>query len=342
MIVPLLTHAAIALAPVPLFLVILLAMDSFKLVRPRSVFLAIAAGAAAAVASLLLQQAAIEAGLGADTVRRYAAPISEEALKAAFVARLIAKRRVGFLVDATVQGFAVGTGFAMVENLQYLRVLGTADVWLWTVRGLGTAVLHGAATSVFAMIAKARSDRDPAHPLRAFVPALGAAIALHAAFNNLPLPPVAKTLALLTLLPAVALYIFHLSERATREWVGAGLDLDLELLDLVGSEHFAATRLGAYLQQLRLRFGGLVVANMFCLLRLELELSIRAKALLVARQAGLQLRADEELSDALEEMRYLRGSIGRTGLLALRPMEVTSQFDEWHRHLLQELVRGRG
>ena len=38
---------------------------------------------------------------------------------------------------------------------------------------------------------------------------------------------------------------------------------------------------------------GPVVANMFCLLRLELELSIQAKAMLLARQAGVDVPVDE-------------------------------------------------
>ena len=44
-------------------------------------------------------------------------------MKAAFIVVLIARRRVGFLVDAAVQGFAVGAGFAVVENIEYLRTL---------------------------------------------------------------------------------------------------------------------------------------------------------------------------------------------------------------------------
>ena len=82
------------------------------------------------------------------------------------------------------------------------------------------------------------------------------------------------------MLPLLVMAVFERSERATREWVGAGLDLDLELLDLVLSEHFRLTRFGNYLRELRTRFEGPVVADMFCLLRLELELSVQAKALL--------------------------------------------------------------
>jgi hypothetical protein len=59
-----------------------------------------------------------------------------------------------FLVDAAQLGFAVGAGFAVVENIQYLRSLADASIALWLVRGLGTAVLHGATTAIFAMMSK--------------------------------------------------------------------------------------------------------------------------------------------------------------------------------------------
>ena len=73
---------------------------------------------------------------------------------------------------------------------------------------------------------------------------------------------------------------------------------------------------------------------MFCLLRLELELSVQAKALVLAREAGLDLPADDDLETCLAEREYLERSIGRTGLLALQPLQVTGRKDRWHRHVL--------
>ena len=136
------------------------------------------------------------------------------------------------------------------------------------------------------------------------------------------------------ILPLALVLVFQRSEQTTREWIGAGLDLDLELLNLVRSEHFAFTRFGRYLQELRVRFSGPVVVDMFCLLRLELELSVQAKAALLARESGLLLPIDSDLTHSFREIEYLRTSIGRTGLLALKPLQVTSGRDLWHRHLL--------
>jgi hypothetical protein len=163
-------------------------------------------------------------------------------------------------------------------------------------------------------------------------------VVIHSASNHLLLQPVAQTLIILMILPAIVVWVFDRSERATREWVSAGLDLDLEVLQLIVSEHFNVTRFGQYLQELRARFPGPVVADMYCLLRLELELSVQAKALVMARGAGLELPADADLDAALAERAYLHRSIGTTGLLALKPLQVTTHRDQWHRHLLH---RGR-
>ena len=330
-------NVAIALIPVVIFLVLLWFMDSFRLVRPASIAAAIGYGVAAAVAVLGLHEWLIQAhNVPAGMLSRYIAPLTEETAKALFVGMLIATARVGFLVDAAVLGFAVGTGFALFENVTYLRSLTDASVVVWVVRGLGTAMLQGATTAIVAMLSKTYSDQRRDRLALALVPGLAAAMAIHSLYNHRLLPPVAQTLLLLVVLPLLVLWVYARSERSTRDWVGAGLDLDMELLSLVTSEMFAATQFGRYLQELRARMPGPVVADMFCLLRLELELSVQAKAMLLARQNGLEVPVDDDLAASLEERRYLQHSIGTVGLLALKPLQVTSYRDTWHRHLLQQ------
>jgi len=330
-------HIVIALVPVVAFLAALWLMDSFRLVRPAAIVGAIVWGAAAAFGSLWLHDWLVQAyPLPAGVVSRYIAPVTEETAKALLIVVLVATSRVGFLVDAALQGFAVGTGFALIENLTYLQSMSEATVMVWIVRGLGTAVLQGATTTIFAMMGKTFADRGGGRLAFAFTPGWAVAVGLHSLFNHRLLPPLAQTLLILIVLPLLVLWVFARSERATREWIGAGLDLDVELLGLVGSDAFALTHFGRYLQELRARLPGPVIADMFCLLRLELELSVQAKALLIAREAGLDVPPDEDLEASLAERRYLQRSIGKTGLLALKPLQVTSRRDEWHRHILQQ------
>jgi RsiW-degrading membrane proteinase PrsW (M82 family) len=327
----------VAILPVLAFLALLFLMDSFKLVRRSAIATAIVAGASAALLSWIAF-GAIAPATDSPVIVRYIAPISEEILKASFVVVLLVRRRLGFLVDAAVQGFAVGAGFAVVENAAYLGALGDRSLPLWLVRGFGTAILHGATTALFAMITKNLLDRRTRAAV-AFLPGLLVAIAIHSLFNHAVLPPVFEALLLLVALPLLVAVVFERSERATREWVGAGMDLDIELLALVSSDAFAFTRFAQYLQELRARFPGTVVADMFCLLRVDLELAVQAKAMLLAREAGLEIPVDDDLRAGLAEREYLKRSIGHTGLLALRPLQITSDRDDWHRYLLAQAGR---
>ena len=143
---------------------------------------------------------------------------------------------------------------------------------------------------------------------------------------------------MLVALPVVVVAVFERSEQATREWVGAGLDLDLTLLQLVMSDGFQATRFGTYLRRAARRVSRAhVVADMFCLLRIELELAVQAKALADrARKRAWNLPVDDDSMRRWRSASYLRRSIGRTGLLALEPLRVTSHRDYWHHHVLMQ------
>jgi RsiW-degrading membrane proteinase PrsW (M82 family) len=332
-----LLNVAVALLPVLLFLGLLVFLDSFKLLKPRAVLLALAAGAVAALAAERVSLGLLDrTGIETRVYSRYAAPLVEELLKALWIVLLVRRRRVGFVVDAAILGFAVGAGFALVENVGYLQAISEQRTLLWLVRGLGTAVLHGATTAVFAMLAKGLSDRHPGRPWLALVPGLGAATLVHSAYNHFFLPPLLAALLLLLTLPLLVVFVFERSESRTRAWLGLGLDTDLELIESIVSGQALETRTGQYLRSLKDRFPGEVVADMLCLVRIQTELAIRAKGLLLAREAGLEVPVGEDVRANLRELRYLERSIGRTGLLALSPILRRSARDLWQLHLLEQ------
>ena len=334
---------AVAILPVLAFLAALVLMDSFKLISAHLVIRSILVGSASALLAAQLNALLLDSGAISPTgLTRYAAPVIEESLKAAFVFWLIASRRVGFLVDSAIHGFALGAGFAVVENLEYLRALGGGQPLLWIARGFGTALLHGAATSILAMVSKGLSDRRQLSPLAAFLPGWVAAVALHSGFNHFVLPPLAAAALLLVVLPVLVVLVFERSEKATHAWLAAGLDADVEVLRLVLSDDVGGTRAGSYLRSLRSRFDGIVLADMLCLLRIQLELSIRARGLLMAREAGVVVPVGEDVSASLKELRYLERSIGPTGLLALKPLEVRSGRDFWEVYLLEQAAAAAG
>lgn len=326
--------------PVLLFLAALLVLDSYKLVTRAAVLRSVAWGMAAAGIAYAANAALLAAGLEPTALRRYVAPPLEEALKAALLVPLIRKGRVGFLVDAGIHGFAAGAGFALVENAYYAGA-GAQGLGLWVVRGLGTAVMHGSATAILAITTKSLTDRH-GDSIRWFLPGLLAAAAIHSCYNHFLVSPLVATAAVVATMPFVVALVFERSERATEAWLGEGLDRDVELLEQIESGAFRATRAGEYLESLRQHFAGPVVADMLCTLQIHLELALRAKGLLLARAAGVELPVDPRTAAAFAEMSYLERSIGPTGALALRPLRRASGRDLWQLQLLARGPRGPG
>lgn len=327
--------APVALLPVLLFLLLLRVLDSYALVPPREIGRALLVGCGVAAVFWLLNPELVDhfpGGIG--DYRRFGAPVLEELGKAAFVAWLILSARTGFLVDSAILGFAVGAGFALVENVAYLLQLDHAGIWLWLVRGFGTAIMHGSTTAMFAILGKGLTDRHHDQAGRWMLPGLVLAIAVHSAFNHFPFGAIATSLAVLVTMPLLLSWVFARSEAATAAWLGTGFDDDARVLESLMSAEFPDTPAGRYLEALRERFAGEVIVDMLCLLRLHLELSVRAKGVLLARQAGLDVPVGEDVRPKLEEMAVLEKSIGTTGRLALHPVRRMSRRDLWELYVL--------
>ncbi len=328
---------AVSVLPVFLFLGALVLIDSYKLVALRAILLSVAAGmaagAAAYAANVWLRPAL---GLDFEPYSRYAAPVVEESLKAAFVVWLLQRNKVGFVVDAAIHGFGIGTGFAFLENLYYLQASPGATFLTWVVRGLGTAIMHGGATSIVAMVSRTLHKPAEPFPLYLVLPGLGVAVVLHSLYNHFLLQPLLATALIVLVYPYLCVAVFQQSERETRAWLGTGFDTDQELLRVVRSGQVSGTPVGQYLKTLRSRFTAEVIVDMMCLLRLRAELAIRAKGILMMREAGFDAEPEPTLKDKFEELRYLEKNIGRTGLLALDPFLHTSTRDLWQLNVLSE------
>jgi hypothetical protein len=310
--------------PVALFLLTLVYLDSYKLVQFRTLAVLIIIGCVVAALSLALNNWMLAAGLQRRILTQYAAPVIEEILKAVPILWMIRSRRIGFLIDAAICGFATGAGFALAENLYYLSTLSSAPPALWVVRGFGTAVMHGSTTAIFAILGKSRKASI----------GLLLAIALHSLFNHFILSPALTTLVIVLVFPPLMVLAFSQSERGLRHWLGTGFDLDAELLKAMRSGEFADSHAGQYLQSLRDHFDGAALADMLCYLQLNAELSLRAKGVLMLRESGFPVSKDAEVGEKLTELRFLKESIGKTGELALAPLLHHTPQDLWQLQML--------
>jgi RsiW-degrading membrane proteinase PrsW (M82 family) len=326
-------RVGLALLPVLLFLAALRLLDSYKLVPLSMVASALAAGVVAA---------AVCYGINTIVFRHlqdnqeqyihFGAPVVEELAKGAFWIFLIGTARVAFMVDSAICGFAVGAGFALVENITYLQVLEGRGFGIWILRGFGTAVMHGGVAAIGAFISVYLSESRQWRSVAQFAPGLLAAMLLHSLFNQGVLSPAGSTVAAVMGLPLIFMVVFYFSERSLHRWLGGKLDKDIEMIAMIASGEFKQTPQGAYLMSLADAFPPEVRGDMLTLLHLTLELSARAKGDLMRREAGLEVPHDPEVESHLKELRYLEKSIGPTGMLAVRPLLSLTPRDLWEMH----------
>jgi RsiW-degrading membrane proteinase PrsW (M82 family) len=326
---------AVSISPVLAFLVLLIVLDSFRLLRLSLILATIGVGCCIALLALALNRWALSLGLqGVDAYARSVGPVLEESLKALVIVYFIRARRVGFTVDAAILGFTVGAGFALVENIHYMHSLEGAHIGVWIIRGFGTAVMHGGTTSIFAILSKTVAEKRGSEAAHVFLPGFAAATGIHVLFNQFLLPPMVNTALQLIGLPVLMAVTFARSEQALRDWLEVGLDTDVSMLDSVTAGAVSETKAGKYLLSLKSRFPGSVVGDMLCMLRIHLELAIRAKGILMMREVGFKPPPDPEIRGRFKELRFLEKSIGRTGMLAIAPILHNSSRDLWQIYML--------
>ncbi len=322
-------QAVLSLFPVLLFLLALELIDTYRLLTLQRVLRTVGVGCLVAVVCWLLNTALYSVGVPPNLWARSGAPVVEEIAKALYAAWLIRTNRVGFMVDTAISGFALGAGFSVLENITYIPGLSAAGLLSSAIRGLGTAMMHGGATAVFAVVSNNLAEIRDSTSVVTFLPGLALAIAIHILYNQPFLSPIHSAVVILIALPALLSFIFWRSEKALENWLGTRLDKDIDLLQMMTTGAFSSSHAGRYLQSLRSTFTPEIVGDMLCYLQVSLELSARVKGDLLRREMGFPVTADPDLPSRLREMSWLEERIGRAGKLALTPLLGQSRRDVW-------------
>jgi protease PrsW len=324
----------LSLVPVVAFLCALRALDTYKLLPLGRILTSVGVGSGAAVVAFGANTLVLLWAGG--SVLYWVGPAIEESLNAVFPLWCIRTHRVGFPVDAGIIGFATGTGFSLVENIVYLHSIQDGTPVLWLVRGLGTAVMHGATTAIVAIIAiiATTGAGRRGHVALATAGGLLIAFAVHLFHNSSLLPPIQMTAAILMAAPALLAFVFWKSEQTLARWLSTKLDRDIEVIQMIDSGAFLESKAGRYLQSLAESFPPTVVGDMLCLIRLSAGLSAQAKGDLLRRELGFEAERDPELEAKLKEMEFLERSVGRAGRMALAPLVPRRVRDLWEMYRL--------
>jgi len=322
---------AVGVLPVLVFLAALLALESYKLVRLCTVLAVLAAGALAAAGCYAVNGWLIER-LGAEPLiySRYGGPLSRNWPRAWWCAA-DPRQPHRFLVDAAILGFAVGAA-SRGREVYYQQIV-TGPGWHVDRARFGTALMHGGATAIFAVLALTLRDAREAMPLPA-VPGLALAFAVTRRSTTCSCRRNCRHCHAGRAAAAVL--------RGVPPQRGGGRRLARQRLRPRRRDDRAARvrppfrgPVGRYLSSLRSRFEGPLVADLLCYLRIHTELAMRAKGLLMMRESGFEPRLDQETREKLAELRYLEKSIGSTGMLALRPLVLPHQRDLWQISMLE-------
>ena len=322
--------------PVFIFLLLLIGFDSFKLVKGKLVWIAVLSGSISALLALLINNILrYEFNISYYELSVEVAPPVEEIIKTMFFIFFVLKGRVGFMIDGAIIGFAIGAGFAAVENFLFVYNDPEHRFIVYLVRGIGTAVMHSGVTAISAMVAMYLITRKQRASFIYFLPGMVIAIAIHLFYNQFYIDPLLSSVIIVILIPAVSFLIFHFNEKSLSSWLDMEFDEEVELLKDLNRGRFSDTNAGKYFLRIKHQFKPEVVFDMICYLQLYLELSIRAKSMIMQKEHGIEPKYDKSIEPKIRELDFLKNSIGRSGRLALKPILPMDQKELWKINLLK-------
>ncbi len=326
----------ISLIPVFLFLIMLLYLDSLKLVNKMRLLLTILWGIVSAGLSFYINTFLISSsGISFETYSGFVAPVVEEVLKFSLLLVLIRKGKIGFMIDGAIYGFSIGAAFAFCENLFYLfyYTQHSGNIMLWVTRGFGTALMHGGTTAIFAVQCMSSLNRQK-KPAQALITGSVAAFFIHGLYNQFLISPVVSTLIILIIVPLSLIFIFQTNEKSIRNWLEMEFDSETNLIRMIKKGRFSETKAGVYLLSLKNHFPGEVVFDMYCFISLYLELSMKAKMMMMLRENDLEIPSDSEILPKLAELKALQKTLGKAGYLAILPVLRVNHKDLWKLSLI--------
>jgi RsiW-degrading membrane proteinase PrsW (M82 family) len=336
---------SVALLPVLMMAVLFAWLDVFKLMSAWEMIGLLLLGAVAALAAWPVAGRVLDTlPMGYSFYSRMVAPWIEEAFKGLALAGLILTNRIGYKLDAVISGFAIGAGFSVIENILYLARFPELTASVWMVRGLGTAVMHGATTAVLAAITHELGERSLRkqggqrfNPVW-LIPGYVVASLIHLAFNQFPDRPGLVMIVTLVAAPVVLIGVMRFGESETHQWLAEESEAHRRWLEQWKSGGFPPDEAGQRIKALteRVRPEQAALLRDYCIIKAELVLA--AEEELLDRDRKLQEGEAERLRAAFARLEQVKQAIGRIGYAALSRRLPFSANDEWELSELRELI----
>jgi len=172
---------------IPLFvLYAIFALDFYQMGAFRSVILCFVwGGIAFALARFINRGVYFTHLVSYPDIPRYFAPVTEEILKAIILVYLVRRLDFTYFVDGAIYGFAVGIGFAIFENYDYILATPGMGLGVAIARVLSVNLIHASATALVGVTLGLARFKHTGGRLLLLLSGLTAAILLHGVFNNI-------------------------------------------------------------------------------------------------------------------------------------------------------------
>ena len=337
---------SLALVPVLLMAALFAWLDIFKLMSVWEMLGLLILGGVAAIAAWPVAGAMLDQlPMGFSFYSRVVAPWIEEAIKGVAVVLLFAGNRVGYKLDAVISGFTIGAGFSVIENIFYLARYPELTAPVWMVRGLGTAVMHGATTAILAAVAHELGERSARRKGAAFrlnplwfLPGYIAASGIHLVFNQFPDQPMLVMVVTLVAAPLVLLGLLRFGEGEAHGWLAEESAAHEAALAEWRSGGFPKDASGQRIEALARRSAGTQAERIHAYCTLKTELVLAAERELQDQDREVEPEDRYRLRRQFAELEALRKAMGRTGFAALEPLLPFSRNDEWELSELKEVI----
>ena len=337
---------SLALVPVLLMAALFAWLDIFKLMSVWEMLGLLLLGGVTALAAWPISGQMLDAlPMGFSFYSKMVAPWIEEALKGLAIVLLFAGNRIGFKLDAVISGFTIGAGFSVIENIFYLWRYPELTAPVWMVRGLGTAVMHGATTAILAATVHELGDRAARasgakfwlNPLW-FLPGYVAASLIHTLFNQFPDQPMLVMIVTLVVAPLVLLGLLRFGEGEAKGWLAEESEAHEAALAEWRAGGFPKDASGQRIEALARRSAGSQAERIHAYCTLKTELVLAAERELQDQDREVEPEDRYRLRRQFAELETLRKAMGRTGFAALRLLLPFSRNDEWELSELEEVI----
>lgn len=335
--VPELVHWGLALVPVLVLLGVFVWLDAFKLMSLGEVVTLLVFGGLGALLAYPVSGRMLDTlPIGFSTYSRFVAPWIEEAIKGAIIVALFRFNRIGYKLDAVISGFAIGAGFSVVENIIYLTIYPTYGAGTWLVRGVGTAVMHGATLAILAAVAHQLAERETRQAagdfefnLLWFLPGYLIAVALHTAFNQFPDQPLLAMLGAIVITPLVLMAIFHFGTVEAERWLTTERAVHRAQLETLRSGKWPESPSGRKVAALAERLDPEARKRVRRYWELHAWLVGEAEEIMIEEEQGAVKLHPDQVRAALAEIDGLRRALGRSTVTALNAVLPFSRNDHW-------------